>query len=141
MGAGVVVGATLAFGFRGAALAGKTNAMAGAGLGLLLLVLSAVCLARGDRRSICVDPATRRIVIEDVSRFGRKRQSIHFKQVVEVRLRAMGDEEGGSVSYDVELELEGGKSVSLFGRAYFDGRYDRSAMEERRIRLAAYLKR
>ena len=141
MGAGVAVGAVLAFGFRGAALAGETNALAGAGLGLLVLALSIVCLVRGDRRSICVDPAARRIFIEDVSRFGRRRQSIHFRQIVEVHLRAAGDQEGGSISYDVELELEGGKSVSLFGRAYFDGRYDRSAMEAHRIRLAASLHR
>ena len=137
----LVVGLILAIGFRDFDSSGLTNSLAGFLLGLLLLLIGTGTLLMGGKRSIVVDPEARRILIEDASRFGRKKRSIAFDEVGEVYVDSLGDKEGGSISYDVFLKLKKGETVSLFRPAYFEGTWEKSVMEDRCRRLEEYLKR
>ena len=136
----LVVGLTLAIGFRDFDSSGLTNSLAGFLLGLLLLLIGTVTLFLGGKRIVCVDPEARRILIEDASRFGRKKRSIAFDEVGEVYVDSLGDKEGGSISYDVVLKLKKGETVSLFRPADVEGTWEKSVMEDRCRRLEEYIK-
>lgn len=135
----VVVGLILALGFRDFDSTGLTNSLAGFLLGLLLLLVGLATLVLGGKRFIVVDPEARRILIEDVNRFGQKSRLISFDEVDKVYVGRLGNREGGSISYDVLLKLKVGKHVSLFRPAYFEGTWNRSIMEGRYRRLEEYL--
>ena len=137
----LVVGLTLAIGFRGFDSSGLTNSLAGFLLGLLLLLIGTGTLLLGGKRTVSVDPEARRILIEDAARFRQKKRSIAFDEVDEVNVDSLGDKEGGSISYDVVLKLKMGETVSLFRPAYFEGTWDRSVMENRRRRLEELLQK
>ena len=137
----LVVGLTLAIGFRDFDSSGLTNSLAGFLLGLLLLLIGTGTLLLGGKRTVSVDPEARRVLIEDASRFGQKERSIAFDEVGEVYVDSLGDKEGGSISYDVVLKLTSGEAVSLFRPAYFEGTWNRSVMESRCRRLEEYLRR
>jgi hypothetical protein len=136
----VAVGSILAIGFRDFDSSGLTNSLSGFLLGALLLSIGAATLLMGGRRTVIVDPRKRCILIEDVNRFGEKKRSISFDEVGRVYVSSLGNREGGSISYDVVLRLKTGKHVSLFRPAYFEGTWNRSAMESRCCRLVEYIK-
>jgi len=136
----MVVGLILALGFRDFDSSGLTNSLAGFLLGLLLLLIGFAGLLMGGKRSVIVDPQARRILIEDVNRFGQKSRSISFDEIDKVYVGRLGNREGGSISYDVVLKLKMGKHVSLFRPAYFEGTWNRSVMESRCHRLEEYLR-
>ena len=67
----VLLGAVLAIGFRHFPSLASDRA-AGFGLGLLLLVIGIAALSTAGSQTIVVDPAARRITIEDRNRLGSK---------------------------------------------------------------------
>ncbi|HEX7547627.1 MAG TPA: hypothetical protein VF417_01400, partial [Candidatus Methylomirabilis sp.] len=136
---GVAVGLALSIGFRRFEGLGLTSSLAGFVLGLLILTISAAMLLKGGKRTITVDPKTRRIILEDMSRIGKKTRSLLFDEIAEFYVDELGDKEGGSIQYFVVAKLKTGQKVSLF-LGFFDGRYDRDVMETRCRRLAEYLR-
>ena len=136
---GVAVGLVLSIGFRHFEGPGLTSSLAGFLLGLLILTISSAMLLKGGKQTITVDPRTRRIILEDMSRIGKKTRSLLFDEIAEFYVDELGDKEGGSIQYFVVAKLKTGKKVSLF-LGFFDGRYDRDAMETRCRRLAGYLR-
>ena len=108
-------------------------------LGLILLFSGVYSLLANASRTVTVNPEKRRIVIEDRSRFKQNRNTIGFEQVQEVYVTEQGDTDGGSISYDVMLKLTSGKNISLFGAAFFDGRYDKNMMHNHCRQLRQYL--
>lgn len=91
-------------------------------------------------RTVVVDPDTRKILIADSGRFGQRTRTIPFGEVADVRVGEFGDNEGGSKSYDVMIQLKDGKEVSLFRGAVFDGLFNKSIMQERCDRIKEYLR-
>jgi hypothetical protein len=137
----IAVGLILAYGFRDFDSSGFTNSLAGFLLGLLLVAVGILAVIMGGPQLITVDPAGRRVVVEDMRRWGKKVRVIPFEDIGEVRVAQMGNRSDGSVSYYVSLHLRTGKNYPLFYPAYYDGRWDRSVAEERCSRLEAYLGR
>ena len=132
---GVVAGGLLAVGgWRLGGFSSTTTASAFL-LGVIVLVIALACLVTGGRQRIIVDPAARRIVIEQTTRLGTRQRQIDFAEIAEVTLGENGDREGGSISYHVVLTLKSGQEVALFVGT-FDGVFDRLAMERRRQRVA-----
>lgn len=108
-------------------------------LGLILLFSGIYSLLANASRTVTVNPEKRRIIIEDRSRFKQNRNTINFEQIKEVYVNEEGDRESGSISYDVMLKLTSGKNISLFGAAFFDGRYDKNIMQSHCRQLRQYL--
>ena len=137
----LLVGLILAIGFRNFDSSGLTNSFAGFLLGLLLLLVGIAALVMGGKRTVTVNPEARRILIDDVNRFGQKSRLISFDEVERVYVGSLGNREGGSISYDVVLKLKTGENVSLFRPAYFNGTWNRSVMEDRCRRLEGYIEK
>jgi hypothetical protein len=135
---GIAVGLVLSIGFRHFDGSGFTNSLAGFLLGLFVLVISAGMLLTGGKQIITVNSKTRRIELEDISRFSNKKRSLRFDEIESFYVDELGDKEGGSIQYFVVARLKTGKKVSLF-LGFFDGRYDKYAMEARCRRLTDYL--
>jgi hypothetical protein len=84
------------------------------------------------------------ILITDTGRYKKTQQQvINFSQVQDVYLtETKGDD---SSSYDLQIKLETGKTVSLFGGALFsgvavfDGIDDKNIMQKRCDKLRQYL--
>jgi hypothetical protein len=108
-------------------------------LGLLLMLIGAPVALSGGRRTIRFNTRLRRIQIRDSNRFGESARSIAFRDVADVVLDELGDQEGGSIAYDVVLRLVNGANVPLFRAASFDGMFDRNEMEARRRRIVQTL--
>jgi hypothetical protein len=107
-------------------------------LGLLILILGLAALVMNGEQVISVDPKRRRVLIETASRFGKKRRIISFRDIANVSLGEIGDIEGGSISYFVQLDLKNGKDVGLFV-GFYGGNWSKGEMEARRQRLIEYL--
>lgn len=107
-------------------------------LGLLILILGLVALVMNGEQVITVDPKRRMVLIETTSRFGKKQRLIPFRDIADVSLGEIGDIEGGSISYFVQLNLKNGKDVGLFV-GFYGGNWSRGEMESRRQRLIGYL--
>jgi hypothetical protein len=126
---GLFAGLLLAvLGYKAGSFADKGSASALL-LGIFIVLIAIVNLVINNQRSIRIEPNRRRILITDKSRFKQKQQVIIFGQIKDVYLTELGDKEGGSISYDVELKLRNGQTVSLFKAAFFDGTYNKSVME------------
>jgi hypothetical protein len=137
----IVVGMTLAIGFRHFDGSGMTNSLAGFLLGLLLLLIGiAAFLVRG-KQTIVVDTRMRHIVVEDTNLFGIKNRLIPFGDIVDTGIGYLGRRSTFVNFYYIVLKLRNGENYSLFapGR-FFDGGSDRSIMESRRRRLEEYIK-
>lgn len=107
-------------------------------LGLLLLVAGIAVLVMNGKQTITVDPRRRLVQIETSSRFGDKRETIRFIDIVDVTLGEHGDTEGGSISYFIQLRLRNGKDAKLFV-GWAPEQWSRVGMEARRQRLIGYL--
>jgi hypothetical protein len=134
---GVIVGSVFVFGSRIQGLEKMTSTSVFF-LGLLIFLISLAALVIGGKQIISVDPRRRLVEIQTLSRLGTKRRLIPFSQISGVSIGELGDQEGGSISYHVVLELKDGKEVALFLGA-FEGAYERQTMDARRRRLNEYL--
>ncbi len=118
------------------------NGLAGFLLGILLLIIGIWAFLVGGKQTIVVDPKSRRIVVEDMNRFGVKKRLIPFSDIVDTGIGYFGKKSNDVDFYYIILKLRSGKEYPLFapGR-FYDGGSDRSVMESRRQRLEEYLKR
>jgi hypothetical protein len=113
-------------------------------LGLVILTLSIWGLLGNIRRIVTVLQEKQLILITDTGRYKKTQQQvINFSQVQDVYLtETKGDD---SSSYDLQIKLETGKTVSLFGGALFsgvavfDGIDDKNIMQKRCDKLRQYL--
>lgn len=129
------VGALLAIGFRHFDGAGS-NALAGFGLGLLLLVIGIAGLLAGGKQTIVVDARTRRITVEDEGYFRRQVRGIPFEDIEGVSIGYLGKRSNHVECYYLVLALRDGKTCPLFapGR-FYEGGSDRATVEGWRRRL------
>ncbi len=116
------------------------NTMAGFLLGMLLLVIGAAGFMVCSRQKVVVDPNSRLITIEEINRFGTKKRTINFSDVVEVNIGYLGKKSNFVSWYYLVLKLEDGEQYPLFtpGR-FFEGGSDISTVEGWRQRLKLYL--
>jgi len=130
------LGLALVVGFHNFNGPGMTNSKAGFFLGLLLLLIGIMAFLAQGRQTVVVDPAARRITIEDKSRFGTKRRSIGFHDIVEVSIGSLGKRSNYVTIYYLVLKLRNGEEYPLFapGR-FYEGASDRSIVEGWRLRL------
>ncbi len=105
-------------------------------LGGLLSAVSLAGLVLDPRREIVVDPVARRVSFIDRTRFGASRRMIGFATVRRVSVAEMGDNEGGSVSYDIQLDLDDGRKAFLLGGGCFEGRYSESTVRGHARRIS-----
>lgn len=115
-------------GFKVGGFADKGSATASL-LGLLIVLVAVANLVMNNRRTVRVEPERRRILIIDKTRFKQPQQVILFGQIKDVYVTEQYDKKGENISYDVELKLRDGKTVSLFRAAFFDDTYNKLAME------------
>lgn len=137
--AGLLLGLLLTvLGFKAGGFADNGSASALL-LGVFISLIAAANLLINNQRTVRIESERRRILITDKSRFKQQQQSIVFGQIKEVYVTEQGDKEGGSISYDVELQLRNGQTVSLFKAAFFDGTYDKRTVENHCQRLRQIL--
>lgn len=132
------VGAILVYGFRHMEGPGLTESRAGFLLGILLLTIGTGALLFAGKQAIVVDPATKRILIEQASRLGTKVRSISFREVAGIHVGQFGHRNNGSITFHVAVTLKTGKEVALFF-GFYEGRHDRSVAESRCARLRSYV--
>ena len=115
--------------------------LAGFLLGVLLLVIGAAGLLVSGTQTVIVDPALRRIVVEDKTVFsGRKRREIAFGEVTGISIGYLGKKSNFVQTYYLVLKLTNGQEYSLFapGR-FYQGTNSRATVETWRQRLQEYL--
>lgn len=138
-GACAITGLVLVIGFRN--FNGfNSNATAGFLLGMLLLFIGVAGFLLSGTQTIVVDPKARRIMIEDTNRFGTKKRSIPFSNIVEVGIGYLGKKSNYVTWYYLVLKLKDGKEYPLFspGR-FFEGGSDRAVVAGWKQRLEDYL--
>lgn len=135
------IGALLAYGFRHFQ-GGGSNALAGFGLGLLLLIIGLAGLAGGGRQTIVVDPRARRITVEDEGFFRRQMRTIPFGDIKGISIGYLGRRSAYVTCYYLVLKLASGETYPLFapGRFYAGGS-DRPTVEGWRNRLETLLEK
>ena len=136
---GIVVGLVLMIGFRH--YHGDSNMLAGFLLGVLLLVIGAAGLLVGGTQTVVVDPALRRIVVEDKTVFrGTTRREIAFGEVTGISIGYLGKKSNFVQTYYLVLKLTNGQEYSLFapGR-FYPGTNSRATVETWRQRLQEYM--
>lgn len=135
----VLAGIVLAIGFREFATF-KSNAAAGFGLGLLLLVIGLAGFLANGKQTVIVDPKARRIVIEDSTLLATKKRLIPFNEVVGVSIGYLGKRSNFVTWYYLVLKLNSGGEYPLFapGR-FFEGGAERSTVMRWKQRLEEYL--
>ena len=134
-----LVGLALVIGFRDFRGSG-TNALAGFLLGALLLIIGVAGFLVGGKQTVVVDPKARRITIEDSNRFGTKKRSIPFSDVVGIGIGYLGKRSNYVEWYYLVLRLRSGEEYPLFspGR-FFEGGSDESTVVSWKQRLEEYL--
>lgn len=134
--AAIAVGAVLMAGFRHFDASDLTSSLAGFLLGAFLLFLGFLLLLTRGKQTVVVDPAKRRIVIEDATLFGIRQRVIGFHDIVRTGIGYLGKKSSFVNFYSINLHLRSGKVYSLFppGR-FYEGGSDRQVMETRRQQL------
>jgi hypothetical protein len=137
----LAAGAALAAGFHGSIGTGMSNGMAGFLLGVLLVAIGAGGLAVLGLQTVVVDPAAQRILIEDRTLWGRKRQMILFHDIVDISIGYLGKRSNFANFYFLVLNLRSGREYTLFapGR-FYEGSSDRSVVEGWRRRLEGLIR-
>jgi len=134
-----LVGLVLALACRDFRTAGG-DATAGFLLGVLLLVIGVAGLVTSGRQTVVVDPALRRIKVDDSNFLGEKTRVIAFSEVTQVSVGYLGKRSNFVTWYYLALTLRSGEKYSLFspGR-FFKGASDRATVEGWRKRLEGYV--
>lgn len=137
----VLVGVVLAIGFRNFSGPGMTNSLAGFLLGLMLLFIGIWGLLVTGKQTIVIDPKTRRITVEDISRLRTKKRSIPFGDVADIRIGYLGKRSNFVEYYYLILKLNNGEEYPLFSAGrFYEGGSDRAVVEGWRRRLEEYLR-
>lgn len=108
-------------------------------LGIMIFFISLITLLLGSKKSIVVDQKSRNILFKTKSRIGQKELSIPFDSIDSLSIFELGDKEGGSVSYDIEIKLKKGKPINFFAGGFFDGQYNKAEVERMKNRLSEYI--
>ena len=134
----VVVGLVLMFGFRH--FQGSGDMLAGFLLGVLLLVIGAAGLAVSGAQTVTVDPAYRRIVVEDRTLLGARSREIAFTEIRDISVGYQGKKSNFVQTYYLVLKLTSGSEYPLFapGR-FYAGAGSRATVEGWRQRLREYM--
>jgi hypothetical protein len=137
----VAAGIILVAGFNDFTGPGMTNSKAGFILGVMVLVLGAAGILFQGKQSVTVDPMARRITIEDKTRFGRKKRTITFNEIVDINIGYLGKRSNFVNCYYLVLKLKNGREYPLFppGRFYV-GSSDRAVVNGWRTRLEDYIR-
>lgn len=137
----VLIGVVLAIGFRHFSGPGMTNSLAGFLLGLLLLFIGIWGLLVSGKQTIVIDPKTRCITVEDITRFRTKKRSIPFSDIVDISIGYLGKRSNYVSFYYLVLKLRSGEEYPLFGAGrFYEGGSDRAVVESWRQRLEEYLR-
>lgn len=134
-----VIGLVLTIGFRNFESYGFNNEFSGFLLGILVFVSSLGGLILNTKRTIIVNPKTKNIVIKNKNRFKSSDYVVPFSKVTDLYVQSSGDNDGGNISYDVILKLKSNENVPLFSGAFFDGRYNKSDVQDTCNRLRKYI--
>ncbi|MCK9410219.1 MAG: hypothetical protein WCX28_00710 [Bacteriovoracaceae bacterium] len=127
----IIAGIIFVYGFRNFDGSQLSNSLAGFLMGILLLIIGIPGAFFIGKQTITVDRASARIVIEDKSRIRKKKKIIPFNDIIKISVSQSGSQWNGSVSYFVLLKLISGNQYPLFYPSYYDGRWDKSIIEER----------
>ena len=129
-GASCVLGALLWLGTGSLSDATSTTVVAARWLGGLLFLIGLGCgfhcLLFAPRRTVLVDTEARCVHVDDSTRFRTRRRTFSFDVIEDVDVDAQGDNEGGSIRYNVALKPAGGKPVLL----HMTGSWDEAAMRD-----------
>jgi len=137
----VLVGMVLVIGFRSFSGPGMTNSLAGFLLGLLLLFIGIWGLLVTGKQTIVVDPKTRSITIEDITRFRTKKRSIPFSDIVDISIGYLGKRSNHVEFYYLILKLRSGEEYPLFAAGrFYEGGSDRAVVQGWQQRLEEYLR-
>ena len=133
-----VVGLVLMFGFRH--FQGNGDMLAGFLLGVLLLVIGVAGMVVAGTQTVTVDPAYRRIVVEDHTLFGAKTREIAFAEIRDISIGYQGKKSNFVQTYYLVLKLTSGSEYPLFapGR-FYAGAGNRATVEGWRRRLQQYM--
>jgi len=136
-----VVGLVLLIGYGDYVSHAGTNGLAGFLLGALLLTAGVAAYLASSRQTVVVDPKARRIIIDDLGRFGRKRRTIAFGDIAEVHIGYLGKASNLVEWYYLALKLRSGENYPLFapGR-FYEGASDRATLTGWQRRLEEYLR-
>ncbi len=134
------VGLVLAIGFYAPGRPVTANTQAGFLLGLLLLVIGVMGLLVQGKQTVVIDPATRRITVEDKTLLGSKRRVIKFQEIGEIHVGYLGKTSNFVRNYYLSLRLKSGEDYPLFapGR-FYKGTSNRSVVEGWKDRLQKHI--
>ncbi|MCB6184984.1 hypothetical protein LIN78_15665 [Leeia sp. TBRC 13508] len=99
------------------------------GLGGFILCISLYMAIANPKQTVKIDLKKRLIHVKTQSKFGMRNQFISFSDIREVDVGEIGDREGGSIIYYVDLTLKNGKHQKLFHGAY-EGNTQYSTMHQ-----------
>lgn len=137
----VLVGAGLTIAFRHFSGPGMTNSLAGFLLGLMLVIIGIWGLLVSGKQTIVIDPKTRRITVEDISRLSTKKRSIPFGDIADIRIGYLGKRSNFVEYYYLILKLNDGEEYPLFSAGrFYEGSSDRTVVESWQQRLEEYLR-
>lgn len=108
-------------------------------LGILIFFVSLFSLIFGQKRFITLDEKSKTILFRNKNKFREKKVYLHFNEILELNIIELGDKDGGSIYYDLEIKLKKGNNINLFAGSFFDQRSDKSEMESLRKKLAEYI--
>lgn len=137
----VLVGVGMTIGFRHFSGAGMTNSLAGFLLGLMLVIIGIWGLLVSSKQTVVIDPKTRRITVEDISRLSTKKRSIPFGDIADIRIGYLGKRSNFVEYYYLILKLNDGEEYPLFSAGrFYEGSSDRAVVESWQQRLEEYLR-
>jgi hypothetical protein len=136
----IAAGLILVAGFHDFSGPGLTNSKAGFLLGVMILVIGAAGVLFHGKQSVTIDPAARRIIVEDKTRFGKKKRTIGFSEIIEIGIGYLGKRSNFVNCYYIVLKLRNGREYPLFapGR-FYEGSSDRAVVNGWKTRLDEYI--
>lgn len=115
------------------------NASAAFMLGLLLLGISLLAVLIKESRVVTISPGRRFIRLDIRHRWGARTVKTPFSAIERIGIVRLGSTSNGSVYYDLALIQKDGTELCLFGGCPFEGRMNRSRIEETRAHLQALI--
>ncbi len=92
-------------------LKSNTNALAGFGVGILLIGIGVVALLFTEEITVIVDPGRQRLMIQRGSRLGQKLSIVNFNEIASVLVGSAGGYRGPK-SYHLKISLRNGKTAT-----------------------------
>lgn len=135
VGAILILGIVLMVGFRNFDITEFSESLSGFILGTLLFVIAVLNIITELDQTITIDPALRQIIIENKKHFmGNLKKTtkiIPFDDIERQSVTELGSRNEGSPIYYITLYLKDDQTYPLFFPAYFEGRWSKTAVEEK----------